>query len=131
MEANAERRPVGIAMRFEMSATPKPLAVIASCEGCGACCQVVTSPPFYRIFDTTGEEAWDRLRWERPELLAELLAESRARRASGVPSFGTPCTWFDAETRRCRHYDYRPRACRQFELGGVDCRDARRRACVG
>lgn len=110
---------------------PNALPVIESCEGCGACCLVVTFPPFRRVFDQGGEEAWERLRWERPDLRAELLAADRARRASGGPSYGTPCLWFDAEARLCRHYDDRPLACRAFEVGGGDCRDARRRAGVG
>ena len=107
------------------------LPVIESCEGCGACCRVVTAPPFVRDFDGDGEEAWERLRRERPDLLAALLAEARARRADHAPDYGTPCTWYDADTRRCRHYDHRPRACRAFEVGSVDCRDARRRAGIG
>jgi Fe-S-cluster containining protein len=111
-----------------MRATPRSLPVIDSCDGCGACCLVVTAPPFRRVFDEAGEEAWERLRRERPDLLAEILAAERARRAAGGPGFGTPCLWFDPSTRRCRHYDLRPRACRDFALGGDDCRDARRRA---
>jgi Fe-S-cluster containining protein len=114
-----------------MNASSNSLPVIESCDGCGACCQVVTSPPFYRVFDECGEDAWERLRRERPDLLAALLADSKARRASGGPSFGTPCLWFDVATGRCRHYELRPQACRAFEMGGVDCRDARRRAGVG
>ena len=53
-----------------------------------------------------------------------------ARRARGAPDYGSPCLWFDAGSGRCRHYEYRPRACDEFELGGRDCRDARRRAGV-
>jgi Fe-S-cluster containining protein len=83
------------------------------------------------VFDVAGVEAWERLRRERPDLLAGLLADQRARRAAGVPLYGTPCLWYDAGSGRCRHYEYRPRACRAFEVGGVDCRDARRRAGVG
>src|SRR5436305_12691683 len=108
-----------------MSATPKTLPVIESCDGCGACCLVATRRPSYRVLDEGGEDAWERLKWERPDLLAGLLADDRARRAGGGPAYGTPCTWFDGEAGRCRHYDYRPRACRQFEVGGEDCRDAR------
>ena len=44
-----------------MSATPQSLPVIESCDGCGACCLVVTRPPFYHVFEEMGEEAWDRL----------------------------------------------------------------------
>ena len=113
-----------------MSTKPPELPVIGSCDGCGACCQVVTSPPFYRVFDESGEDAWERLKRERPDLLTELLADSRARRAQGGPFYGTPCLWYDPQTRRCRHYDLRPHACRAFERGSPDCHDARRRAGV-
>jgi uncharacterized protein len=113
-----------------MAPTRKDLPIIPTCEDCGACCQVVTIPPFRRVFDEEGEDDWERLKWERPDLLAALLAAERERRARGAPSFGTPCLWFDADTGRCRNYDYRPRACREFERGGVDCHDARRRARI-
>jgi Fe-S-cluster containining protein len=109
---------------------PRPLPVIESCEGCGACCRVVTLPPFRRIFDQGGEEAWERLRWDRPDLRTEFIEAERALKSSGGPTFGTPCLWLDAGSGRCLHYEYRPRACREFALGGVDCLDARRRAGV-
>jgi Fe-S-cluster containining protein len=111
-----------------MSRTQASLPVIESCDGCGACCLVVSRPPFHHEFGEDGEEAWERLKRERPDLVADLLADYRARRADGGPFYGTPCLWFDAETRRCRHYDHRPHACRAFERGVPDCRDARRRA---
>lgn len=109
---------------------PIVLTIIDSCEGCGACCQVVTQPPFRRVFDQEGEDAWNRLKWERPDLLAELLAAEAERLAAGGASFGTPCLWYDRVSRRCRHYEYRPGACRAFEVGGTDCLDARRRARI-
>lgn len=114
-----------------MSPPAASLPLIESCGGCGACCLVVTSPPFRRIFDGEGEEAWERLRRERPDLLTRLLADERARRAQGEPSYGTPCSWYDAGSRRCLHYDLRPRACRDFAINSPDCRDARRRAGIG
>jgi Fe-S-cluster containining protein len=113
-----------------MTGSANSLPVIESCEGCGACCRVVTSPPFRRVFDGDGEEAWERLRWDRPDLLAEILADARARKANGDASFGTPCLWFDAANARCRHYELRPRACMEFALGGLDCHGARRRAGI-
>jgi uncharacterized protein len=113
-----------------MSAKSRGLPVIESCDGCGACCLVVTRPPFYHVFEEMGEEAWDRLERQRPDLVAELNADYRARQASGGPFYGTACVWFDAETRQCRHYEYRPLACQMFEIGEEDCRDARRRASV-
>lgn len=106
------------------------LPVVDSCDACGDCCTVVCLPPFVRVFDGEGEEAWERLRWDRPDLLAELLAVERERRVTGAPTFGSPCLWFDPETRRCRYHGLRPRACREFAVGGLDCRDARRRAGV-
>ncbi len=113
-----------------MSTPRHQLPLIDSCDGCGACCLVVTSPPFHRVFDECGEDAWERLKWDRPDLLTEILADHQARRTNGGPFYGTPCTWYDPETRRCRHYDYRPLACRAFERGGQDCHDARRRAAI-
>jgi Fe-S-cluster containining protein len=83
-----------------------------------------------RRFDGNGEDAWESLRWDRPDLYRALLADDQARRSGGGPYYGTPCIWYDPDSRRCRHYDYRPRACRQFELGGPDCHDARRRAGI-
>ncbi len=111
-----------------MIAMSSHLPVIDSCDDCGACCRVVTLPPFVRHLDGTGEEAWERLGWDRPELKTGILDRIRALRASGEASFGSPCTWYDSDSRRCRHHDYRPAACRAFAVGGLDCRDARRRA---
>jgi Fe-S-cluster containining protein len=114
-----------------MNTTSPVLPVLDSCEGCGACCRVVTLPPFRRVFNEAGEDAWERLRWERPDLLLGILEAERALKERGEPSFGAPCLWYDAVTRRCRHHDLRPRDCREFAIGGQDCHDARRRAGVG
>ena len=78
------------------------LPVIESCDDCGECCQVVTSPPFHRVFDESGEDSWERLQADRPDLLAALLADERDRRAGGGPFFGTACIWLEPATRRCR-----------------------------
>ena len=80
---------------------PNTLPVVESCDGCGACCKVVTSPPFYRVFDEGGEDAWVRLKADLPDVLGELLADCQARQAAGGPFFGTPCIWYHAPTRRC------------------------------
>ena len=114
-----------------MSTTFGELPVLMSCDGCGgSCCRVVTRPPFYRVFEDLWEDAWERLRWERPELSKALAADEAAAHAAGLPDYGTPCTWLDQKTGRCLHYEYRPLACRMFEVGDVDCLDARRRAGV-
>jgi Fe-S-cluster containining protein len=107
------------------------LPVIDSCDGCGACCGVVRLPPFRRYFDEPGgEEGWDRLRWERPDLFTQILEADRARRERGESSTGSPCLWFDPDSKRCRHHALRPSVCREFAIGGVDCLDARRRSGV-
>ena len=107
------------------------IQIVESCESCGACCcRVVTLPPFRRVFGESGEEAWERLRWDRPDLLDGFLKAERALKVAGGPSFGSPCLWLDRASGRCRNYDHRPRACREFAVGGVDCVDARRRAGV-
>ena len=109
---------------------PMGLPVIESCTDCGACCRFVTSPPFRRVFDEAGEDAWERLRRERPDLVAEIVATTAARRAAGQPSYGSECLWYDAVGRVCRHYELRPQACRDFAVASTDCHDARRRAGV-
>ena len=113
-----------------MSMFPRQLPVIDSCDHCGACCLVVARPPFRHDFDDQGEDAWERLRSDRPDLFEALIDDETSRRAEGRPSYGTPCIWLDAETRRCLHYELRPHACREFAVGDDDCRDARRRAGV-
>jgi Fe-S-cluster containining protein len=113
-----------------MNDVVKTLPVIESCDGCGACCLVVTLPPFRHEFAASGEEVWERLKWDRPDLFQALIGEYQARKTNVAPSYGTPCLWLDQETRRCRRYEHRPRACREFALGAQDCRDARRRAGI-
>jgi uncharacterized protein len=113
-----------------MSGSSSQFPIIESCDNCGACCLVVTRPPFYHVFHDMGEAALERLERERPDLVAELEEDDQARRAAGAPSYGTPCLWYDALARRCRHYEYRPLACHEFEVGSEDCRDARRRAGI-
>ena len=106
------------------------LTVVTDCDDCGACCRVVTLPPFRRVFDEGGEEGWERLGWDRPDLRAEFLGAERALKEQGRPTFGSPCLWYDGDSARCRHHELRPRACREFEVGGLDCTDARRRAGI-
>ena len=78
-----------------MGSTSERLPVIDSCDGCGACCQVVSRPPFYRVFDENGEDAWERLKADRPEVLAEFLADYQARRARAVRFSARRVIWLD------------------------------------
>ena len=109
----------------------QPISIPDSCDGCGACCLVVTAPPFLRRLNGESEEAWIRLRCERPDLVAEIVDAERLRRTEDLPSYGTPCHWYDPGGRRCRHHELRPHACRAFAVGGSDCLDARRRSGIG
>ena len=103
-----------------MNTTSPALPVLDSCEGCGACCRVVTLPPFRRVFNEAGEEAWERLRWDRPgPPRSGSSRPSGPARSAASRRFGSPCLWYDAATRRCRHHELRPRACREFAIGGV------------
>jgi Fe-S-cluster containining protein len=66
------------------------------------------------VLIATGENL-DRLRSMPAALLEELSLNSKR----GL--YNQRCFWFDATTRRCRHYDFRPTECRTFEVGGVGC----------
>jgi Fe-S-cluster containining protein len=58
-------------------------------------------------------------------LEAELRADVERFKREGWP-IGKPCMWYDAETRRCKHYEYRPETCRDFEVGETACLNWRR-----
>jgi uncharacterized protein len=112
------------------------LEVPTSCDGCGACCLTMTSPPGYAaLFPPPGVAAYladesdlARLQ-EMPEVVvAELRTYYEQRRAASDKSEG-PCIWLDMETRRCKHYEHRPDVCREaVELGDGYCFEWRRRA---
>jgi Fe-S-cluster containining protein len=58
------------------------------------------------------------------ELRSELLtyfADVRSGKIKDRSVLEMPCLWYDAETRRCKHYQYRPSVCREFEVGGEGC----------
>ena len=70
-------------------------------------------------------ETFDRMPPElRDDHAALLLAMS-------ADPTGSPCAWFDPDTRRCRHYEFRPALCRHFAPGSRECQGVRRGAdCV-
>jgi len=90
---------------------------IPSCEGCGACCMEMGSPPFDSFpSEDGGASEIDCL---PPHVLAEYEAGMRIRREDGFPD-GVPCFWLDAD-RRCQYYEHRPSVCRLFARGSADC----------
>lgn len=90
-------------------------AIPTSCHACGACCLKMESPPFVPNHpdDLHVAKLPDEVRKNYKRGM-----EARAR--AGWPE-GTPCFWFDLETRKCRHYEYRPLVCRQFQRGCAAC----------
>ena len=71
-----------------MSVKTAALPVIDSCDGCGACCLVVTHPPYYSVFQEFGEEAWERLKRERRDLVLEIVADYRLAQGGRRTSLG-------------------------------------------
>jgi Fe-S-cluster containining protein len=60
-------------------------------------------------------------------LKAELRAAVERFQRDGWPADGTPCIWYDPETKRCRHYEHRPTLCRDaLQPGDRDCLRCRR-----
>ena len=112
-----------------MSANPSACPVNQTrATAASACCLVVTSPPFYMVFEEMGEEAWERLGRERPDLMAELQADYHARQRNGRPVLRhalspvlTPRPGAAGTTST------RPLRLSRIRVGGEDCRDARRR----
>ncbi|SFI08825.1 YkgJ family cysteine cluster protein [Planctomicrobium piriforme] len=96
---------------------PKPLPVLSSCDGCGACCQTVSAPPF-RIDHLVNEP---QAKGVPIELVEEFMTTWYVR----LQITESPCMWFDSEARKCRHYDIRPDACREFEINSPSCHAVR------
>lgn len=110
------------------------LSLPITCDDCGACCQHVGTPPgFFGVFCSN---SWDEAFWadtndyqhwlDMPEpLRAGLRSYYQAMWRKEIPDRTldgkTPCLWYDAEARRCRHYEHRPQVCREFEVGEEDC----------
>lgn len=102
------------------------LPIVATCDGCSACCREQESPPGYVAMIARGVSAWpdirDRIRFERmPEALKEQLRRYIADLLAGKPRSDEACIWLDRENNRCRHYEWRPEICRNFEVGCSGC----------
>jgi uncharacterized protein len=98
-----------------------------SCDGCGVCCAGIGSPVVLYA-SRPGEPDPHPF---RPADLPEHLQEEIDRHFAGLRRGDEPqerCLWFDAHSRRCRHYQWRPDICREFELGGPSCTTVRAKA---
>ena len=94
---------------------------------------VVRVPPFCVIWEGETPTAID----QSPESLEDLrrvmaVPEAMRRELSKHSVFEVladeaPCTWFDMQTKKCKHYDLRPPICRDFEAGSRFCMEHRER----
>ncbi|MGB4031198.1 MAG: YkgJ family cysteine cluster protein [Tenuifilaceae bacterium] len=89
------------------------LPVIDNCDGCGACCMEMRTPPFY---PSPEDARWAAL----PAEMQQAICHHALSPLSEVPD-ASPCLWFDDERNQCRHYDLRPDICREFERGSASC----------
>ena len=73
-----------------------------SCEGCGACCQLMLLHLKGKL-----EHEW---------------AEKRGCMiGSDFVAFQYPCAYYDKQTARCKIYEKRPELCKAFPVGCNDC----------
>jgi uncharacterized protein len=108
---------------------PIDLPIIESCDGCGACCMHMGSPPAFGIFfPRAGHEitlgARDREDYQIIKAMPSTLRdELHAYYHSGVDrgAENLPCLWLDLDTKKCRHYEHRPTICRNFEMSSEHC----------
>jgi Fe-S-cluster containining protein len=124
-------------MSAEATLTPSttlPLAVVPSCEGCGACCNYAGAPPGYSKFylwdpaelSPDAFSTFDGRNWQamldapRAELFAYRDAVY-AGESEDRAEMNMSCIWLDADTRQCRHYEWRPLICREFQRGSPGC----------
>lgn len=102
------------------------LPLVKDCSDCGACCTEQAALPVHLV----GEYAADFL---PVNLLLESLAEELRQTAArfvreGFPPDGSPCIWYDAATKGCRHYEHRPELCRdEVNPGDQACMKWRRK----
>jgi Fe-S-cluster containining protein len=104
-----------------------PLPVINSCDNCGACCTGQAALPIHLV-SKNKDTRLDPVSPLPPELASELQAIIDGYMANNSwPDDGSPCIWYDADTRRCKHYTHRPILCRDaVKVGDESCRRWRR-----
>lgn len=98
-----------------MSALP----IVESCEGCGLCCRTMGVPFHFGPSRPGVDPFWANVPTDLRADLQHFIDE-------GAAELGTPCYWYDAANKICRHHAYRPKICRDFELGSQRCINLRR-----
>lgn len=78
-----------------------PLPTITNCDDCGACCTGQAALPINLV----GEHFRMKPVTPLPQALADELRATAARFLAdkSFPPDGSPCIWYDADTRRCKH----------------------------
>lgn len=105
-----------------------PIVQSVSCNGCGACCMQMRSPPSV-VFWENGQPvlvASNGIESDPDDYAWLMAAPEEARRIDleGIDSDRPeecPCSWLDLATMRCRFYEFRPGICRDFEVGSPEC----------
>ena len=99
---------------------------ILTCDGCGACCTFVRTPPHLVFWQDgqpipiDGEPTADfdyQALMAAPEEARRLFREKRLSNAPAVD----PCAWLDLETRKCRFHEFRAEICHSFEVSSGAC----------
>lgn len=98
----------------------RKLPRVDNCNDCGACCTGQAALPIHLVgrqdLRTPGVNPLP------PDLKAELQALVIEYLTTEFPPDDSPCIWYDAQTKRCRHYDYRPTLCRdEVKPGDAAC----------
>ena len=100
------------------------LPQVKDCNDCGACCTGQAALPVHLVGEGFRMQPVKRL---PPELAAELRAAVERFKAEGFPPDGSPCIWYDPETKQCKHYEHRPEVCRdEVKPGDEACHRWRR-----
>lgn len=107
---------------------------VTNCDGCGACCRHMGTPPGYAAFfplpgHTIPQWARDSVDHARIKAMPATLRASLRRYYQRVwrgqerdrSGLHVPCLWYDEPTGRCRFHEHRPEVCREFEVGGDGC----------
>jgi Fe-S-cluster containining protein len=102
------------------------LPLIKDCNDCGQCCHGQEALPvswYLAPLHPQGDPAI-----LPPELRRELECMLAFFKLHGFP-VGTPCVWFDAEKKQCKHYEHRPELCKtELMPGDETCRRIRQKA---
>lgn len=105
-----------------------PLPMIRNCDQCGACCTGQAALPIHLVGDQFRMAPVSPL---PPELAKELKDTVARFMKYGFPPDGSPCIWYDAEKKQCKHYEHRPTLCRDEVKPGDDgCRRWRRKVGI-